>query len=66
MEEDDHEVLGVVEPPDQHDEAPQEVQLVAATAPQPTLTMVMTTMRALLALLGAAPAVRLEDGLQLR
>lgn len=66
VEEDDHEVLEVVEPPDQQDEAPQEVQLAATTAPQPTLTMGMTTTCALLALLGAAPAVRLEAGLQLR
>lgn len=65
VEEDDHEVLEVVEPPDQ-DEAPQEVQLVAATAHQPTLTMGMKTMCALLALLEAAPVVRLEAGLQLR
>lgn len=64
-EEDDHEVLEVVEPPEQQDEAPQEVQLAAATAPHPTLTMGMTTRCALLALLGAAPAVRLEAGLQL-
>lgn len=66
VEEDDREVLEVAEPPDQQDEAPQEVQLAAAMAPQPTLTMGMTTMCTLLALLGAAPAVRLEAGLQLR
>lgn len=66
VEEDDHEVLEVVEPPDQQDETPQEVQVAAATDPQPTLTMGMTTMSALLGLLGAVPAVPLEDGLQLR
>lgn len=44
VEDDDHEVLEVVELPDQQDEARQEVQLAAATAPQPTLTMGMTTM----------------------
>lgn len=66
VEEDDHEVLEVVEHPDQQDEALQEVQLAAAMAPQSTLTMGMTTMCAHLALLGAAPAVRLEAGLQLR
>lgn len=64
VEDDDHEVLEVVELPDQQDEAPREVQLAAATAPQPTRTMGMTTMWALLALLGAAPAVRREAGLQ--
>lgn len=66
VEEDDHEVLEVVEPTAQQDEAPQEVQLAVAMAPQPTLMMGMTTMCAHLALLGAAPAVRLEAGLQLR
>lgn len=65
VEEDGHEVLEVVEPPDQQDEAPQELQLAATTAPQPTLTMGMTKMCTLLALLGASPAVRLEAGLQL-